>query len=60
MAGAWVAIHKNLVRPYVERIWLGSDSEITDLKPSNDQHRTLLQVTYQDGTQKVFVFDNDK
>ncbi len=58
--GSWVAINKNLARPYVEKVWLGSNSDIRNIIPSNDQRRTLLQVTYQDGTQKVFIFDNDK
>lgn len=59
-SGSWVAINKNLAKPYVEKVWLGSNSDIRNIIPSNDQRRTLLQVTYLNGTQKVFVFDNDK
>ncbi|MGL4183176.1 hypothetical protein [Enterobacter ludwigii] len=59
-SGKWIAINKNLTRPYVEKVWLGSDSDIRDLVPANDRHKTWLQVTYADGTQKVFEFENDK
>ncbi|MCL6723216.1 hypothetical protein [Enterobacter sp. J706] len=59
-SGKWIAINKNLARPYVEKVWLGSDSEIRDLVPANDRHKTWLQVTYANGTQKIFEFENDK
>ncbi|MFP2718213.1 hypothetical protein [Enterobacter ludwigii] len=57
---SWVAINKNNSQPHAEKICLGNSSEISKIIPANDQHNTWLQVTYQDGTQKVFVFDNDK
>lgn len=59
-SGKWIAINKNLARPQVEKIWLGSDSEIRNLVPANDRHKTWLQVTYANGTQKVFEFENGK
>lgn len=59
-SGKWIAINKNLTCPYVEKVWLGSDSKIRDLVPANDRHKTWLQVAYANGTQKVFEFPNDK
>ena len=59
-AGSWIAINKNLAEPYVKKISLGGRSQISDLQPANDAHNTWLQVTYVNGEQSVFTFDNNK
>ncbi|MBF4109651.1 hypothetical protein [Enterobacter cloacae] len=58
--GSWIAINKNLVRPYPQTLSLGGQTLITDLRPANDAHHTWLQVTYANGEQNVFTFDNNK
>ncbi|KAA5947763.1 hypothetical protein F1543_03545 [Enterobacter cloacae] len=58
--GSWIAINKNLARPYAQKISLGGQTQITDLRPANDTHNTWLQVTYVKGEQNVFTFDNNK
>ncbi|MFH7906764.1 hypothetical protein [Enterobacter cloacae] len=56
--GSWIAINKNRATPYVERLSLGGRADISDLRPANDAHNTWLQVTYANGEQKVFTFEN--
>lgn len=56
--GSWIAINKNRTTPYVERLSLGGRADISDLRPANDAHNTWLQVTYANGEQKVFTFEN--
>lgn len=58
--GKWIAINKNLVEPHVRTISLAGDTVLSDLRPANDAHNTWLQVTYANGEQHVFTFDNNK
>lgn len=58
--GSWIAINKNLTEPNVRKISLGGPAQINDLRPANDARNTWLQVTYVNGKQKVFTFDNNK
>lgn len=58
--GRWIAINKNLVEPKVRTISLAGNTDLSDLRPANDAHNTWLQVTYANGEQNVFTFDNNK
>lgn len=58
--GSWIAINKNQTEPNVRKISLGGPAQISDLRPANDKHKTWLQVTYVNGQQTVFEFENNQ
>ncbi|HCL5637873.1 TPA: hypothetical protein N2N45_003946 [Klebsiella aerogenes] len=59
-SGKWVAINKNLTQPVVNHINIGGQDDIRDLRPSNTQERTWLQVFYKNGRVTRFEFDNKR
>lgn len=58
--GKWIAVNKNLAEPQVRAISLAGKADISDLRPANDASKTWLNVTYANGDQRLFEFDNNK
>ncbi|RJL02257.1 hypothetical protein [Enterobacter chuandaensis] len=58
--GKWIAVNKNLAEPQVRAISLAGKADVSDLRPANDASKTWLNVTYANGDQHVFEFDNNK